>query len=426
MSRVPVSRFVHVMSGGKFGKGWKESMNKRDTVVIGILNRIKAELQKMADLGVSEPAWQALHDDVLRALTNTPGSTGKKLMDYLEGVAAQANQALQQVLAISQRITDKFEVRNDLLAHMKFLTERIGDNIASTKDPLPQPLKREASITLDAINDELQLLTHLKAFPSEASLDQNITELKRCDHDTVVLDRSTRTKLPTNTSELISQVSANAKANPDSDIGKVCSVLAVFSEDYLETIEMRKIEHQTDFHGLSHEELLSVIAYTSVHGFFNTINAILLGTADLPAKERAAYERTIEICKQALAKLPDYPAQAWPTYRLEDGSKYDWTKQFVVGRNFKNPIFWSTGRTSGYDASGRIKGPRLNITIFGKKSGKDVARMADSQTEGGGEILIPPGTEFKVLDIDRSEVEVVDGKLITPKKATVYITVEEV
>jgi hypothetical protein len=414
------------MSAGKFGKGWKESMNQRDAVVIGILNQIKAELQKMADLGVSEPAWQALHDDVLRALQTPPGSTGKKLTDYLDGVIAQANQALQQVQAHSQRITDKFEVRNDLLAHMKFLTERIDDNIQATKNPLPQNLKREASITLDAINDELKLLTHLKTFPSEASLDQNITELKRCDQDTVVLDRSTRTKLPTKTSEMISQVSANAKANPDSDLGKVCAVLAVFSEDYLETIEMRKIEHQTDFHGMSHEELLSIIAYTSVHGFFNTINAILLGNDNLTDEQRAPYKKTIEICKQALAKLPDYPAQAWPTYRLEDGSKYDWAKQFVVGRRFKNPIFWSTGRTSGYDASGRIKGPRLNITIFGKKSGKDVARMADNQNEGGGEILIPPHTEFKVIEVDRSEVEVVDGKLITPKTATVYITVEEV
>ena len=69
--------------------------------------------------------------------------------------------------------------------------------------------------------------------------------------------------------------------------------------------------------------------------------------------------------------------------------------------------------------------PKLSITVYGTKAGKDVALMADSQTEGGGEILFPPGVTFRVLEVDRSKVKVVDGMMVDPQSAIVYITVKE-
>jgi len=425
MGKTSVTRFVNVMSGGKFGKGWSnEPRVKKEAIVLSALDAIENELKKMADLGMKDTAWEQRFSALWKAL-QFGGVTGQKLLDHLDGVAAQAHQALKEVLEFSGRIPDKIDARRILIGRVKDLTDYATGHLNSTKTPLSKELKREISTPLEGIAGELTVLSHPTTFTSEADLDRNIEALQSCRDQVTVLERSARTNLPTKTSEMISQICDKAKANPDSDMGNISGVLGGYFEEYLETIESRKIEHQTDFNGLSHEDLLAIHAYTSTQGMYSNMNALLLGTFTLSDERRSQFQRTIDCCKKALAKLPDYPPEAWPTYRFEDGSKYDWASQFRIGNTFQNKVFWSTGRTGGYDAVG-IKGPKLIITIYGKKSGKDVARMADNQTEGGGEILIPPGTRFKVTAIDRSETEIVDGKMIVPKTATVYITVKEV
>jgi hypothetical protein len=214
-----------------------------------------------------------------------------------------------------------------------------------------------------------------------------------------------------------------AKDSPDTEIGNVVGISTMFAEGYLVELEKRQLELNTDFDGLADEELLAIHVYSAMEGFYSKMNAVLLGADNFDEANRTKYRATIDICKRGLARLPDYPKTAWPTYRFEDGSKYSWEEQFVAGRIFQNKIFWSTGRTSGFDAIG-IARPRLEITVYGKKAGKDIAKMAASKTEGGGEILFPPGTSFKTLAVElEKDLDPKQKKLVTN---AVYIVVEEV
>ena len=175
-----------------------------------------------------------------------------------------------------------------------------------------------------------------------------------------------------------------------------------------------------DFAPLTPAEALAIETYTDPAGDYSKMHALLLGKIPEDAKLRTR----IDLCTQALKKLPNYPKQAQPTYRLEDGGAYPWDEQFVQGKVFPLKIFWSTGKGHGVAASG-MKGPCLSITVHGK-TGKDVAKMAELQGEGGGEVLFAAGTKFKTLSVQRPYDLDDTGKMATPKTATVNIVVAEV
>ncbi|HVJ51903.1 MAG TPA: hypothetical protein VM689_05540 [Aliidongia sp.] len=158
---------------------------------------------------------------------------------------------------------------------------------------------------------------------------------------------------------------------------------------------------------LSPGEALSINVYMGQE--YKSMNALNFGTLDasVTAQQRARLAALNDRCRAALAKLPEYPATAWPTYRFERAwNPTQVTDQYVQGKNFKVASFWSTGAGCGLDLG--EGSPRFHFTVFGVKAGKDVAAMAAFLGEGGqtrdkprpgqgkGEVLFPPGTEFHI------------------------------
>ena len=113
-----------------------------------------------------------------------------------------------------------------------------------------------------------------------------------------------------------------------------------------------------------------------------------------------------EITKIAITKLPDLgKITSTRGERDWDG----WEEVYVIGQTFKCQGFWSTSTASPFQAI-------LQITITGR-SGKSVAHLSQFAPEA--EVLYPPDTEFKVLDL-KNERDA--GGVLTK----CYIVVEEV
>ena len=132
-----------------------------------------------------------------------------------------------------------------------------------------------------------------------------------------------------------------AEQNPKSDLGKMLGTLnPLMAEGRLRRIAALKTQHGTDFSPLSSGEVLAIYTYTTPDGDYRDMHAMLLGNI----KEDKQIRAKIDMCKQALAKLPNYAATAWPTYRVENGAKFAWRKQYEKNKTF--PI-----RSSGAPAA---------------------------------------------------------------------------
>ena len=420
---VTMSRFVNVMSGGKFGKNWAEKpMHKSDAKTLARLDAMQAALDKHLPVLAPEPKLQALQQGLWNALQQTEGRKGAKLLEYLDGVATKVGQGLKLAEAHAANTEATVAAWHASLDTVQTRL-RLFDGDMANDTKIDAKLKRALAASADSVRQELFLLEAGLPFATLAALQDGIKRLEADKEDLRLLEKARMRKLPLETTQQAAATMQKARAEPDSSLGKIVGLTETYAEDYLLNLAQRKLEDKTDFSGLADDELLAIHVYSAMAAYYTRINAVLLGIDRLDPKQRDQVLATIETCKRGLAKLPDYPAQAWPTYRFEDGSKYDWESQFKVGTTFKNKIFWSTGRSGGFDAAG-IKGPRLEIVIYGKKAGKDIARMAEHDDEGGGEILIPPGTTFKTLSIDLDkDLDPAQNKLVT--KAA-YIVVEEV
>lgn len=155
--------------------------------------------------------------------------------------------------------------------------------------------------------------------------------------------------------------------------------------------------------GISAAEALAVHLYTGSE--YRAMNANRRG---LNPDARLSFLN--QVCDQALAKMPEYPAVAWPTYRAESAwSQEVVDKRYGKGRQFTTGVLWSTGARGVVDLTG--SSPKFKHVIYGKR-GRDVAAMSGTAGEGAildkgnisnpnsgrGEVLFPADCQFLVED----------------------------
>jgi hypothetical protein len=174
---VSLSRFVNVMSGGKYGRGsTKAEMQKSDTKTLGMLNAMQAALDKHAKLVTPDPKLLTLHQGLWSRLQTTEGRTGKKLLDYLDEVATKTGQALKLAEAYAQGITPKVEARQELINAIRL---DLGTQFKSLPTArIDAKLKASITTALDAIKDEMDLLEAGEPFASVQALDANLKQLR--------------------------------------------------------------------------------------------------------------------------------------------------------------------------------------------------------------------------------------------------------
>ncbi len=415
---VSISRFVNVMSAGKYGKDWAEKpIGKKDSKIGGLLQAMQDELDKVTALGVAvDPAHLKLRAGIERELLDlSAAGTPAQVLAAQDKLKARADKALAVMTAYAeeqQRADERRKLIQDSNAKALSALGNIGQmtNPALARESQNALTALQAEVARHGADTDFSASHHNKVMTALQDLSKQISDL------------SLATFLNLSAAQVAGVESnlAAAKKNPDSDIGRIAAATGeVVTRSRLRNIEKLKNLHGVDFRPLSPAEVLAIHTYTVPEAEYTPMHQLLLGLIPENPKIRTK----IDLCVQALQKMPSYPAAAWPTFRLEDGAKYDWEKQFVTGQVFSTKIFWSTGRTGVVEAHS-IVGPRLIITIHGK-TGKDIAKMSGAQGEGGGEVLFPPGTKFKTLAMQHPR-EVVGGKLITPASAKVYITVQEV
>jgi hypothetical protein len=422
---VTMSRFVNGMTGGRVNKDWDlKSMSEKDQKFDGILQALDTELARVTALGATvDPAWVALRGKLLTDVVTTRGQRGAKLLDHLDGVHKRARKAVIDAKAYLVDVTKKIDERTTLLNELKVQIKTAEDDVSITS---AAQLKRQNSAILDGLKDSLEFCAKGTDY-AQAQHDFVMSELKDIKKNLAHLGKSAFHELPITDVAEIAKEMDDARENPNSDMGQMmASVGQMMTESRLYSIKKLKNKHGVDFRPLEAADLLAIYTYTTPDGDYQAMHQLLLGKRPEDKKIRAK----IDFCLNAMKKLPDYPAAASPLFRLENGGKYPWQEQFVIGKTFTIKIFWSTGKNNGVDTEGMDPGPILNITVYGK-SGKDVAKMSGAQGEGGGEVLFPPGTKFQTIDVD--DPDGVTFKKFGLNKAgpddkisTIYLTVQEV
>ena len=412
---VSMSRFVNVMTGGQYGKGWTDKpMHRKDARIAAILNAIDAELATLTPLGADQP-WRDARDDVERAMSMTDGRTGDKLLRHLDDAAKRGAKVLADVKA-------QVPVAQARVSERKAAIDAVRPRMVPAEFvkmlPYLQSGDRDPARQLfDALSDSFVACCTSTEY-SAAQQELVMSELRDIAVHMEAISRASVTQLSIGiTVKVAKSMDAEGK-DPNGEFAQIAGTITQsVAQGMLEKLEVLKGKHGVDFRPLEPADQLAVQIYTSANAYYGKMHALLLGKIPEDPIVRAQ----IDGCQRAMAKLPNYPAP--PTFRFEDGSKYKWQAQFSAGKTFAIKIFWSSGRTGGVAASGMTKGGvELHITIFGK-SGKDVGKMSAVQGEGGGEILFPPGTKFRTIELD-------DGELRTPppagKNPKVLVTVQEV
>lgn len=412
---VTVERFVNVMTAGKYGKGWDSKPEMRKDGKFGaILRLIDADLdviEKKSD-GPAANALRKARDDLKVAMRAAAGQKGSGAIEVQDGVADQGRKLLAatqaECKAIDRRIAERIALVKELEPKLKkdrFKNTPFADN-PTNEDVFKYYIKKfnkyQKNANFDA-NEQNSIMDELNSIQEFIGIVFGYG--KRLSLPLVICDR------------IVADYDAAIK-NPKSALGALgASIDRNDALYFLFRGEHQKIKDGIDVRPLDVADFLAIQIYTDMRGFYISINNVLLGKEEETPEIRAQ----IDGCIAALAKLPNYAAS--PTFRFEHGSNYNWRDQFVEGQTFTTRIFWSTGRTSGEKVSGSSpNGTELHITIH-SNTGKDVAHLSAAGEEGGGEVLFPPGTRFKTLDIDESEAKLAPGSSGHPK---VYITVQEV
>lgn len=420
---VSISRFVNVMTAGQYGKDWtNKPMHRRDAKVIAILDQIDGEIARLAALGVAaEPRWQTDRDDVRRSLDMTDGRSGSKLLSYLEDVAKRGAKVLADLTAYIDVVGARIVERRDKI-------DALADDMdpaAFKKSLFLQGKERTQALSIhDGLVGTYDVCRASTDY-SDAGHAFVMSELREIAIFLQAFARSGMSGVPVDAIVKVAKELDAAQKDPTGDLSRVVETVGTLNaQDMLEKIETLKERHGVDFRPLDSADLLAVQIYTSPMGMYSKMHAQMLGLA----KKDDAITTQIDACVKAIGKLPDY--KSYPVFRFEDGTKYDWKKQFVKGKTFAIKIFWSSGRLGGVAASGMTEGgTELHITIFGK-GGKEVGKMSAVQGEGGGEILFPPGTKFKTIGMDfeagKPGVSEAGKEFVDTVNAKVYITVKEV
>jgi hypothetical protein len=148
--------------------------------------------------------------------------------------------------------------------------------------------------------------------------------------------------------------------------------------------------------GLSPAEMVAIRTYTQCDpAEYQDMNKMYRGEAVTgdPAKIRAK----VKTLEKAMSRLPPYTATQ-PTNRLDVGPPKwaDWPRTYAgyqIGSEMTVRAFWSTGKT-GTISNFKDK-QQILWTVYGG-SGKDIDALSELEGEGGGEVLYPPNTKFKV------------------------------
>ena len=414
---VSISRFVNVM---RDNKPWGKGRASRDADAFAALGRMQTLLDtaKAAGADAGLAALQTRHDALERELNAAGNAQDSKKIQAaeLDSIARRASAALGDAEAYAADMQRRAARQQEIkLTRARAISP--ASNIAQVPSPAVQKEYNDALAALYARIDACDADTDFKPARQNAIL----AELAAISKDLSDLSRYSFSGIPPKAAAFVQSQIDEAAANPKGDLGRLVAALSpVTAKNRLDVLEKNKLKFGVDFAPLTPAEALAIETYTDPAGDYSKMHALLLGKIPEDAKLRTR----IDLCTQALKKLPNYPKQAQPTYRLEDGGAYPWDEQFVQGKVFPLKIFWSTGKTGVVEAT-KVAGPRLIVTVYGK-TGKDVAKMSGASGEGGGEVLYPPGTKFKTLQIQRPYDEDASGKMVTPAKAKVFITVQEV
>jgi len=415
---VSISRFVDVMRDNRpWGKKGRAAKDAEAFAALGRMQAVLDTLKSAApDKGLTE--LQSRHDALARELDAAGNALDSKKIQAaeLDDIARRAGAAL----AAAEAYAGDMQRRTARQQEIKLTRARAispASNIAQIDSTAVQ---KEYNSALAALNARIGACDADTDYsPSRQSA--ILAELAAISKDLSDLGRHSFSGIPPKAAAFVQAQIDEAAAQPKSDIGRMAAAInPAFVKTRLEILEKNKLKYGVDFRPLSTAEALAIETYTDTAGDYKQMHALLLGKIAEDPKIRTK----IEMCIQALKKLPDYPARAQPTFRQEDGGNYPWDQQFVQGRVFPLKIFWSTGKTGVVEADA-VTGPRLIVTVYGK-TGKDVAKMSGAAGEGGGEVLYPPGTRFKTLAIERPYDIDAGGKRFTPATAKVFITVQEV
>ena len=413
---VSISRFVDVM---RDGKPWgRKGRAAKDAEVFATLGKMQAVLDTLKsaapDKGLTD--LQSRHDALERALNAAGDAQDSKKIQAaeLDNLAKRAKAALADAEGYAAERQRRAE-RQALLKQAIDQADSLAADIGKLTDAAA---RRDFGKTLAPLQAQVKAYAADADF-SAANQRAVMDGLQRTLDQMRPLGGLVFRGVTPSENDAITRIKQQAAKKPDSDAGRLLESLG----DRRSTLKLGAIlkhqrVHGVDFAPLNTEESLAVYLYLHSDGDYRRMHSLMLGSDGADRKEQIK----IDLCHQALRKLPDYPAS--PTFRLEDGGNYAWDEQFVQGKVFATKIFWSTGKGHGVAASG-MKGPCLSITVHGK-TGKDVAKMAELQGEGGGEVLFAAGTKFKTLSVQRPYDLDDTGKMATPKTATVNIVVAEV
>jgi hypothetical protein len=191
--------------------------------------------------------------------------------------------------------------------------------------------------------------------------------------------------------DLTPKVQKSIKDNPAGSEAKMQEALSppVFAERLTAVYNIAKAFGAPEIRKLSPGEAVALFSYTTgdYEGMNDLLNEI---TVPDDKKEREKIEIKIDTALKAMAKLP-----ASPVSPVQRGEK-PWQgaeARYVAGNEFTIKAFWSTG--NGFSFGGIWQ-----ITVSHKgTTGKNVA--AFSNLPGESEILFPPGTKFRVKEVER-------------------------